>query len=473
MNEKKKLFIYTMGCQMNVYDAGQMQSILASVGYEKTATWESADLVIANTCAIREKAEQKAVSFLGRLARIKQQNPALIVAIGGCMAQQEGEKILQRLPHIDLVFGTDAIFRLPGLIRQVEAGGRRVVDIEINEPSDGDRMEAKPVSIQEGVSRFVTIMRGCNNFCAYCVVPFVRGRERSRSPEEVVREVEALAGSGAREVTLLGQNVNSYGQKEGFCTFARLIEKVGAVEQLKRIRFTTSHPKDLSVDLMEAFKTNEKLCNHIHLPVQSGSDAVLKRMNRKYARSQYLAGIERLRRIRPDIAISSDIIVGFPGETDRDFSDTLDLIRTVAYDSLFVFQYSDRPQAPAAAFPEKAPEAEKNKRLQIVLDLQKAITLQKNTALVGSTVEILVEGMSRKHPLGNRDDRETQWSGRTTTNKIVNFTCGDAPAPGYGDLCGKLVKVSIGKALAHSLKGKLVKAEPEPLRLKGEEHYAA
>jgi tRNA-2-methylthio-N6-dimethylallyladenosine synthase len=389
------------------------------------------------------------------------------------MAQQEGEKILKRMPHIDLVFGTDAIFRLPGLIHQIEAGSRPLVDVEMNGRPDGDREEDGTISLQEGVSRFVTIMRGCDNFCTYCVVPYVRGRERSRGSEEIIREVKRLADSGAREVILLGQNVNSYGQKEGFCTFPRLIEKVGSVEQINRIRFTTSHPKDLSVDLMEAFGTIEKLCNHIHLPVQSGSDAVLKRMNRKYTRSQYVDGIDALRKIRPDIALSSDIIVGFPGETDKDFSETVELIKTVAYDSLFVFQYSDRPQAPAAAFSRKVPDSEKNKRLQRVLDLQKDITLEKNRSLVGSTVEILVEGISRKGSIEEMEQREAQWSGRTTTNKIVNFICEDATASGCVDLCGKVVKVKVVKALAHSLTGKLVMAEPEPLRLKGEQHYAA
>ncbi|MBU4388478.1 MAG: tRNA (N6-isopentenyl adenosine(37)-C2)-methylthiotransferase MiaB, partial [Proteobacteria bacterium] len=394
----KCLYINTIGCQMNVYDSEQIAKILTPLGYKMNSSIEFADLIIVNTCAIREKAEQKVFSFLGRIAGLKRKKPGLIIGVGGCVAQQEGERILERMPHVDLIFGTHAICRLPYLIQKIEAERCSIVDVEMSEiieefesviESPLDRTDPKATS-------FVTIMRGCDNFCTYCVVPHVRGRETSRLPESIVKEVKGLVKSGVREVTLLGQNVNSYGKKEKLTSFPQLLALVNEIDGLFRIRFTTSHPKDLSDDLISAFNDLDKLCNHIHLPVQSGSNRILKRMNRKYTRELYLEKIEKLRNNCPGIAITSDIIVGFPGETIVDFEETLDLIKQVEFDGIFAFKYSDRPNAPAARFTDKITEQENKERLQILLDLQEYFTTKKNSELVGSNELILVEGLSKK-----------------------------------------------------------------------------
>ena len=373
--KKKKLYISTIGCQMNVYDSEKIVSDLALHGYEKTETIESADLVVLNTCTIREKAEQKAFSFLGRLTKLKQNKSHLIVAVGGCVAQQEGEKLVKRAPVVDIVFGTHAIDRLPEHIKQIENQRNRVIDVKMSEIIHENDLYKK-VRDNEDITAFVTIMQGCENFCTYCVVPYVRGKEMSRQPEHIVEEIKRLVDEGVREITLLGQNVNSYGIKQGFCSFSQLLERINIIDGLSRIRFTTSHPKDLSAELMNAFTSCEKLCNHIHLPVQSGADRILKLMNRRYNRDDYLGKVDRLRKIQPDISISTDIIVGFPGETSEDFMQTLDLIRKVEYDSLFAFKYSDRPAVPARHFSGKVSEHEKTVRLQQVLALQEEITLK-------------------------------------------------------------------------------------------------
>ena len=473
----KNLYIHTIGCQMNVYDSERIGILLAPLNYRLTSKIDSADLIIVNTCAIREKAEQKVFSFVGRLAGMKKKNPKLIISVGGCVAQQLGEKIFKRVPFIDVVFGTHAIGRLPGLIKQVEQERSRQVDVG---GSDGiELFDAPPVFSDEGkVSRFVTIMQGCDNYCTYCVVPYVRGREESRHPDNIIDEIQSLVNSGVREVTLLGQNVNSYGRKEGLCRFPELLERVNAVDGLSRIRFTTSHPKDLSSDLCRAFRDLRKLCGHIHLPVQSGANHILKRMNRRYNRESYLDKIAELRHYTPEIAISSDFIVGFPGESVEDFEQTLDLIRTVQYDSIFAFKYSDRPGAPAADFEDKVLEEVKDERLKAVLDLQNDITLQKHRSLVGSTQEVLVEGLSKKmNPIGDRSgDRKSadvQWNGRTPSNRIVNFEKGSKVSQFDGDLTGRLVRVHIHAAYAHSLRGTLENIEPAPLNLKGDHSYAA
>jgi tRNA-2-methylthio-N6-dimethylallyladenosine synthase len=455
----KKIFINTMGCQMNVYDSGQIQARLAPLGFEPTNDLADADIIIVNTCAIRSKAEQKAFSFLGRLMPLKERRPELIVAMGGCVAQQEGRKVLSRMPHVDLVFGTHAIRRLPQLIQRIAATRCRIVDVEMSpaiKPDDfiTDRMTSSDVSA------FVTIMRGCDNYCTYCVVPHVRGRESSRTPEEILREIRRLVSHGVREVTLLGQNVNSYGQKEGFCNFAQLIEKVNGIHGLSRIRFTTSHPKDLSEDLMLAFDRIDKLCPHIHLPVQSGADTVLRRMNRRYSSRHYEKMVSRLRVIRPDIAITSDIIVGFPGETEQEFRETLHLIEMIGFDGLFAFVYSDRPNAPSVRFDHKVEENEKKARLQRVLNCQESFTNKKNQALTGSIQKILVDGQS-KHLAYDTVDRMisdtrdgVQWSGRTGTNKIVHFMQTAPPEVWNQMLTGRIMEIMIEKAMPHSLWGR-------------------
>ncbi len=448
---------------MNVYDTDRIVGGLAGLGYQLTETPDTADLIIMNTCAIREKAEQKVFSFLGRLEKLKRKKPGLIIGVGGCVAQQEGENILRRVPFLDLVFGVDAIGRVPGLIERIESRRQRIVDIKMN--GDADAMAPAPIaSTHPNVAGFVTIMQGCDNYCTYCVVPYVRGREKSRSPERIIEEVRRLAEAGTREVTLLGQNVNSYGEKEGMCTFPDLLARLNEVDGIRRIRFTTSHPKDLSDALIRSFGALEKLCRHIHLPVQSGSNRILKRMNRKYTRERYLEKIDALRRTCPDIAITSDIIAGFPGERQADFMDTLDLIRRVEFDGLFAFKYSDRPNASAAHFSGKISEREKKERLKEVLDLQQGFTLAKNEALVGSTQRILVEGLSKKQTsesgrdVNGEEGSELQWSGRTSGNKIVNFSHGDgAPGPALVER-GVMVDVLIERAFPHSIWGRPVEA---------------
>ena len=466
--EHRFLYIHTIGCQMNVYDSGQIESLLRPQGYLPTPFPETADVIIINTCAIREKAEQKVFSFLGRLSDLKRKKPHIILGVGGCVAQQEGRKILNRMPHVDFVFGTRAISRLPGIIEQVKQKHCRIVDIDmtLEHEENGSKSVFKE---DESVTRFVTIMRGCDNFCAYCVVPYVRGRETSRHPDHILEEIRNLVHAGVHEVTLLGQNVNSYGKKEGLCSFSELLFRVNNIKGLSRIRFTTSHPKDLSEDLIYAFRDLDKLCNHIHLPIQSGSDRILKRMNRKYTRGEYYKKIEKFRSVCPDIAVTTDIIVGFPGETEADFGETLKLIKLVEYDSLFAFKYSDRPNAPAARFSDKISESEKKDRLSRVLELQKIITGHRNKALVGSVQTVMVDGHSKR----NGKLKSVQWSGRTPANKIVNFTDSGTDKALGENLIGHMVFVQIDTALTHSLRGKPIAGEPSLRGSKGVDDYAA
>lgn len=453
----KRLFINTMGCQMNVYDSNQIQNRLAPLGYIPTDALADADLVILNTCSIRAKAEQKAFSFIGRLAPMKEQNPNLIIGIGGCVAQQEGKSILRRMPYVDLVFGTQAIPRLAAHIQRIHETRCRVVDIRTTDVIVPEDYGVGPY-LQSQVAAFVTIMRGCDNYCAYCVVPYVRGRESSRPSGDILSEIRHLVAHGVREVTLLGQNVNSYGRKNAEGSFPELLTRVNDISDLNRIRFTTSHPKDLSTELMKAFRDLDKLCNHMHLPVQSGADSVLRRMNRRYSRKEYLVKIEQLRSFRPDIAISSDIIVGFPGESDTDFKDTLSLIKEVGYDSIFAFSYSDRPNVPSVKFKGKVEEAVKKERLQAVLECQDPFTRRSNQFLLGSTQEILVEGLSKNsvYEEGAHQRKElpgVQWSGRTRTNKIVHFEFLEEKQNPKQRLTGCLMNIKIEKVMLHSLWG--------------------
>jgi tRNA-2-methylthio-N6-dimethylallyladenosine synthase len=458
---------------MNVYDSDQMLAGLARLGYEQADAPEKANLILVNTCTIRAKAEQKAFSFLGRLGELKKKKTDLIIGVTGCVAQQEGAQIFKRMPHVDLVAGTQAIARLPGIVQKIEAKRCRVVDVTMAavHQEQGPRPQA---DLNGDVTRFITIMTGCDNYCTYCVVPYVRGRETSRLPSDIVEEIETLVGAGVREVTLLGQNVNSYGQKEGLGTFADLLQQVHAIGGLQRIRFTTSHPKDLSEALMRSFASLPKLCRHIHLPVQSGSDRILKRMNRRYTQAAYLDKVARLRNWCPDIEITSDIIVGFPGESEADFQATVDLIEQVAYDGLFVFNYSDRPRTPAAKFDGKISKTISQHRLQAVLALQEKIVKAKNSRLVGTKQTVLVEGFSKKQTgLFNASGvHAVQWTGRTNGQKIVNFTCSQETAVDHVQP-GRLVKVKIERALAHSLWGHAVPLGPQADVPKGESSYAA
>jgi len=452
VKSKGSAYINTIGCQMNVYDSEKLALILNSNGYRQTSDMDQADIVVCNTCSIRHKAEEKAFSFLGRFARIKKKNPHLVIVMAGCVAQQEGKKAFKRVPHLDIVLGTQAFSRFGRHIAAVKAGRQKIVDIEDSQKIyetmpdtsefDFDRLK------ENKISRFVTIMQGCENFCTYCVVPYVRGKERSRKPESIIKEISLLAESGIKEINLLGQNVNSYGQQEGDTSFAQLLFQVSKIQGIQRIRFATSHPKDLSMELIHAIKDLDKVCNHLHLPVQSGSDKILGKMNRGYSRQTYIKRILDLRKQCPGIGISTDIIVGFPSETRDDFSDTMDLLREIKFDSIFAFAYSDRSSAPASKFSHQVEEKEKADRLNNLLELQEHYTKEKNLSLIGKTLEILVEGKSAKKHNGFEKNRKNleQMTGRSECNKIVHF-------PSEHATVGDLIKIKIKNAYPHSLWG--------------------
>jgi tRNA-2-methylthio-N6-dimethylallyladenosine synthase len=423
---------------MNEHDSERMAGILEAQGFIPAASPEDAEMVILNTCSIREKAEQKFYSELGRLAHLRQKGgKSVTIAVAGCIAQQEGKKLLSRTPSVDLVLGPSDIARLSELVERVNDLDGPVV------ATGGDpdyHMKQVPASRSDGLKAWVSIMYGCDNFCTYCVVPYLRGRERSRPPRDIVGEVRELAARGYREVTLLGQNVNSYGKGLApICSFPELLRQVQDVDGIVRIRFVTSHPRDLSDQLMCAIRELPKVCESIHLPVQSGSDRVLASMNRRYKRADYREKIQRLRSAVPDMTITTDIIVGFPGETDDDFTDTLQLLRDIEYDSIFAFKYSERPHTKALDLPGHLPEEIKDARLEQVFALQKEITLRKNQRHVGTVQEVLVEGSSKKGDLQ---------SGRTRGNMVVNFS-------GPADLRGSLVNVRITAKGPNSLSGEL------------------
>ena len=455
MNTSKKTYIETFGCQMNERDSEIMGQMLANIDYCPTEDIKQADVIVINTCSIREKAEQKVYSLLGRLKKLKEKKPSLIIAVAGCVAQQEAEGLQARMGHVDIVIGPQQIYRLPELISKVEQKSKPQLAVDLSpgfniprytptSPVKTLRMNAEK-NTKPAFKKFVTIMQGCNNFCTYCVVPYTRGRETSRTPEDIISEISDLAQQGITEVTLLGQNVNSYGRvSDGslqYIPFPELLRKVSAIDGIRRIRFTTSHPKDLSPELIECFATIENLCPHFHLPVQSGSNRILKKMNRKYTIEQYLDRVEALRQIRPDIALTTDIIVGFPGESDEDFQATMKLLDTVLYHSAYSFKYSDRPQAKAVSFDNKIEETIKSERLKILQDRQNDISLRRNREYEGSVQLVLAEGESR--------NADGQWSGRTMNNIIVNFDGSDF-------LPGQEIDVKITEGLLHSLRGVMV-----------------
>lgn len=467
MKNEGRAYVHTIGCQMNVYDSEKLALILRQSGYATTQHLDSADVVVCNTCAIRHKAEEKAFSFLGRFAKIKKKSPHLILVMAGCVAQQEGKNAFKRAPYLDIVLGTQAFSRFEDHLKAVRSGQRKILDIEDSRtifeklPDDNPvqrtaadisqaaRLEDEVSGRQENkISRFVTIMQGCENFCTYCVVPHVRGRERSRHPDHIIKEIAYLAGTGVKEVTLLGQNVNSYGRKEDGISFADLLTMVNDVKGIERIRFATSHPKDLSDDLIAAIRDLDKVCNHIHLPVQSGSNTVLKKMNRGYTREVYIRRIQDLRKACPDIGVSTDMIVGFPSESRKDFDNTLDLMRTIQFDSIFAFAYSNRSSAPASKFSEQVEEKEKMDRLNELLSVQETYTKEKHAALVGKTLRVLVEGRSAKTHNGfkNQAGDKIQMTGRSACNKIIHF-------PSIKAQMGDMVDVRIENAYPHSLWG--------------------
>ena len=415
---RRSVFIKTFGCQMNAVDSARMLSLLSSADYLAAATLEEADLVLLNTCSIREKADQKIYSDLGTLRRWKQRRPGRLVGVGGCLAQQDGETIRKRAPHVDIVFGTHNISNLPEMVRRAEC---RLPTLALGMEEGITHWDVVPHLPAGAVSSMVAIMQGCDNFCAYCVVPLVRGPEVSRPAGDVLSEVRALAERGVLEVILLGQNVNSYGKKEGEIPFPELLRWISGIGGISRIRFITSHPRDLDHRTIRLFEEIGTLCPHVHLPLQSGSDRVLAAMGRGYTRGEYFAKIEALRRARPGMAFSSDFIVGFPGETEDDFRETLAVMGEIRFDSSFSFRFSSRPGTRAAEMKEKVDPQEAATRLRRLQELQAAHTRERLAAQVGREVTVLVEGRSARDP-GMR-------CGRTACNKTMNFTPVSAEGP--------------------------------------------
>jgi len=435
MSKMSKVFyLETFGCQMNVVDSERIVDLLEGIGYRQVASADLADLVLLNTCSVRDRAERKVYGHLGRFKPIKDRRPELIIGVGGCVAQQEGERMLEKVPYLDLVFGTHNVHRLPELVQQVETRRRRGSATEFLDRET--RLDLFPQrSVRDNVTRFVTVMQGCDNYCSYCIVPHVRGREVSRPSRDIIAEVENLVDQGVREVTLLGQNVNSYGLKEDEISFAELLRRVNAVDGLERLRFTTSHPKDMSDALIDCFGELEKLCKHIHLPVQSGSDRVLEMMNRGYTAAQYLEKVERLKQVCPEIRLTTDIIVGFPTESETDFQATLELVEKVRYADAFTFLYSPRSGTAAARIADDQPAERIQQRFERLVELQNRLSEETWQSDFGKTLPVLVEGESRQG--------DGQLFGRTTWNRIVNFS-------GTKELIGTIVPLKIVKVFRNS-----------------------
>jgi tRNA-2-methylthio-N6-dimethylallyladenosine synthase len=441
----KKVFIRTFGCQMNEYDSDKMADVLhAFEGYEKAATPEEADVILFNTCSVREKAQEKVFSDLGRLKVLKQEKPDLLIGVGGCVASQEGEAIVKRAPYVDLVFGPQTLHRLPEMIRAKRTSGSAQVDISFPEVEKFDNL---PPARIEGPTAFVSIMEGCSKYCTFCVVPYTRGEEVSRPYESVMAEITDLAARGIKEVTLLGQNVNAYvgEMQDGTrADFALLLAAVANIRGIERIRYTTSHPLEFGQRLIDAYARIPKLVSQLHLPVQAGSDRVLMAMKRGYTAMEFKSIVRRLRAVRPDISISSDFIVGFPGETEADFEQTMKLVADVGFDSAFSFIYSRRPGTPAASLEDDTPHEIKLARLQRLQKLLEDQTFAISKAMEGSTQRVLVEGRARKDP--------SELCGRTDNNRTVNFK-------GHARLIGEFIDVVITQALTHSLRGEIVTRE--------------
>jgi len=436
----RRAYIRTFGCQMNVYDSERLAGRLVSAGWELTADPRKAELWIVNSCSVRRKSEHKAISELGRLASIKARRGGGVLALVGCVAQQHAESVLERQAGCDLVVGTRAYGRFLELVERASSG-ERIADVGGEGEGGIESLHPAPTLWTGGVTAFVPVMRGCNNFCTYCIVPYVRGREASRSPSDVVDEVEALVGLGVREVTLLGQNVNSYGRGTDYGDFADLLDRVSEVDGLVRIRFTTSHPKDFSDKLCDVMAENPKVCKHLHLPFQSGSNRILELMGRGYTREEYVEKVMRARERIPSLALSADVMVGFCTETEEDFMQTVDLVESVGFDGLFTFRYTPRPHSRAYGWVDDLPYHEKIKRLQAVHDIQDRIQLERNRELVGEEVCVLVEGDDRK--------RAGWMSGRTEQNRLVHFVAGGAKV-------GNVIMVRIERASIHHLEGEEV-----------------
>jgi tRNA-2-methylthio-N6-dimethylallyladenosine synthase len=440
----KKFYLETFGCQMNVHDSEKVIGTLESRGYEQVETPEAADLVLYNTCSIRDKAEQKVFQRLNQYKRAPQ---GKVYGVLGCVAQQEGEKIFDKAPHVGLVVGSASYSKLPELLVQIESGNRRVTGLSL----DTDETFDTPMTRRDNPHRaYITIIEGCDKSCAYCVVPFTRGPERSRASAGVIDEARMLAATGYTEIQLLGQNVNSYRDPSpAGWNFSQLLEAVGLVEGIRRVRFTTSHPRDFGKEIIDTIDRTETLCNMVHLPVQSGSTNVLAAMRRQYTRDDYMRRIEWMKNAKRDIAISTDIIVGFPGETEEDFAQTLRLLDEVEYDSIFSFKYSVRPNTPALSLGDHIPEEEKSRRLTILQEHQRAIQLRRNAKLIESDQEVLVEGFNTG---------TGQWIGRTSQNRVLNFTAPpreDGTKPERDQVVGRYFPVRVLRAGPNSLAGEI------------------
>jgi tRNA-2-methylthio-N6-dimethylallyladenosine synthase len=439
----RKVYIRSFGCQMNEYDSDKMSDVMAAAeGYTPTDNPEEADLILFNTCSVREKAQEKVFSDLGRVKHLKKKG--VLIGVGGCVASQEGAAIIERAPYVDVVFGPQTLHRLPQLLERRKALGRPQVDISFPEIEKFDHL---PPARVEGASAFVSIMEGCSKYCSYCVVPYTRGEEFSRPFEEVLTEVAGLADQGVKEITLLGQNVNAYrgamGESGEIADFATLLDYVAEMPGVERIRYTTSHPNEFTPSLIEAYARIPKLVNHLHLPVQHGSDRILMAMKRGYTALEYKSTLRKLRAVRPDISLSSDFIVGFPGETEEDHAKTLRLIEDVGFDASFSFVFSPRPGTPAANLADDTPQEVKLARLQQLQALLETNVQRIGASRVGTLQRILVEGPSRKDP--------NELMGRTECNRIVNFPGG----PNASRLVGQMIDVAVTAALPHSLRGEL------------------
>ena len=441
----KKVYIKTFGCQMNEYDSDKMVDVLGlAEGAVKTDRPEDADVILFNTCSVREKAQEKVFSDLGRIRELKDKNPELVIGVGGCVASQEGEAIVKRAPYVDVVFGPQTLHRLPELIRARRAEGRSQVDISFPEIEKFDHI---PPAKVDGGAAFVSIMEGCSKYCSFCVVPYTRGEEVSRPFDDVLTEIAGLAAQGVKEVTLLGQNVNAYRglMADGeIADFALLLDYVHEVPGIERIRFTTSHPREFTDRIIDCFARLPKLVSHLHLPVQSGADRILMAMKRGYTALEYKSIIRKLRAVRPDICLSSDFIVGFPGETEADFNATLKLVQDLAFDFSFVFIYSPRPGTPASNLPDDTPHAEKVRRLEALNEVIEANGYAVNRAMVGTVQRVLVESVSKRDA--------GMLAARTANNRVVNFV-------GQPRLLGRMIDVLITDAFPHSLGGEVVTTE--------------
>ncbi len=442
----KKLHIRTYGCQMNEYDSAKMADVLnAAEAYEKTDDPAQADVILFNTCSVRENAQERVFHALGRLRELKQARPDLIIGVGGCVASQEGAVIVDRAPYVDVVFGPQTLHRLPQLIAARQRSGRPQIDISFPEI---EKFDAMPPAKVEGGSAFVSIMEGCSKYCTFCVVPYTRGEEVSRPFDDVLTEIAGLAEQGVREITLLGQNVNAYRgtMSDGeTADFALLLEYLAEMPGIERLRYTTSHPRDFSQRLIDAYRRLPQLVDHVHLPVQSGSDRILAAMKRGYTVLEYKSIIRRLRAARPQVSIASDFIVGFPGETEQDFERTMKLVEEIGFDDSYSFMYSPRPGTPAAGYADQVPLETRQARLSRLQAAIEASAKVISQSMVGGVERILVEGSSRKHT--------GELAGRTSNNRVVNF-------PGPSRLIGKLMDVHITAALAHTLRGEASVTEP-------------